>query len=101
MEKITSIESGRTLTVSHNNFIYIYFLSTRNLYKYDIYNNKYQFLITSDFAATNIYIIDNVSIDYKNNWGMGIADITATWIETGDVNSKSDLYKNGLIPTEV
>ena len=59
--------------------------------------------IIKDFNgnAWLIYIIDNVSIDYKNNWGMGIADIAATWIETGDVNNKSDLYKNGLIPTEV
>lgn len=58
--------------------------------------------IIKDFNgnAWLIYIVDNVSIDYKNNWGMGIADITASWIETGNVDSKSDLYKNGLIPTE-
>ena len=45
-------------------------------------------------------ITDNPSISYDNNYGMGIATVSASWTETGDVNNKNDLYENGMIPTE-
>lgn len=68
MENIKGIESGRALTINYNNFIYIYYLPTRNLYKYDIYNNSYQYITQTDFTATNIYLINNILYLVKINY---------------------------------
>ena len=45
-------------------------------------------------------ITGNPSISYDNSYGMGICDISANWTETGKADDKSDLFINGLIPTE-
>lgn len=47
-----------------------------------------------------VYIINNPSVQYDSNYGMGVINVTADWVEIGDINSKADLYKNGFIPTE-
>lgn len=47
------------------------------------------------------YITDNISTSYSRGSGMGVVSVSAKWTEVGDVKSKSDLYNNGLIPSEV
>lgn len=44
-----------------------------------------------------IFITDNPSITFAQNYGMGIADINAKWVEIGDANKESSLRKAGLI----
>lgn len=46
------------------------------------------------------YITGNPSIVFNNNYGMGLTTISASWTEVGDPSDRSDLYINGLIPTE-
>jgi len=45
-------------------------------------------------------IIDTPTTDYIANTGMGLANVSANWIEIGDSNSASDLRTNGLIKAE-
>jgi hypothetical protein len=45
-------------------------------------------------------ITGNPSVSYDSNYGMGMCDISASWTETGKPDNKSDLFMNGLIPTE-
>lgn len=45
-------------------------------------------------------INDNVSLNYKENFGMGIPVITFNWTEIGHADNQQDLYNNGII-TEV
>lgn len=47
-----------------------------------------------------VYFTSNPSVSYDNNYGMGMAKVSAQWTEVGDVNSKRDLFENGMIPTE-
>lgn len=44
-----------------------------------------------------IFITDNPSITFAQNYGMGLADINAKWVEIGDANNESNLRKAGLI----
>lgn len=37
------------------------------------------------------------SAEFNNDYGMGKVDISADWIEVGDANSQSDLYRNGMV----
>lgn len=46
-----------------------------------------------------ILITSSPNITYKDNYGMGIVDVSFDWVEQGDVNNQSDLYRNGF--TEV
>ena len=46
------------------------------------------------------FITGNPSVAYENNVGMGMVSVNANWTETGDPESKADLFANGLIPTE-
>lgn len=46
-------------------------------------------------------ITGNPSLKPDNSYGMGVWDFNASWTETGAPDNKSDLFKNGLIPTEV
>ena len=45
-------------------------------------------------------ITGNPSVSYDSNYGMGMCDVSASWTETGKPDNKSDLFMNGLIPTE-
>lgn len=45
-------------------------------------------------------ITGNPSVSYDSNYGMGMCDVNASWTETGKPDNKSDLFMNGLIPTE-
>lgn len=47
-----------------------------------------------------ICVIDTPTVEYANNYGMGIATVGASYVETGDPNKQADLYNNGLT-TEV
>lgn len=47
-----------------------------------------------------VYFTGNPSVSYDNSYGQGMAKVSAVWTEIGDVNSKDDLYDNGLIPTK-
>lgn len=42
-------------------------------------------------------IVDSPSVEFVNNYGMGIADISANWIEIGDPYNQQDLYNTGLL----
>ena len=92
MENIKGIESGRALTINCNDFIYIYYLNTRNLYKYDIYNNTYQLMTQTEFAATNIYLINNILYLVKINY-----TLTSTPYLQGFNVFRYDLINNRLI----
>ena len=48
----------------------------------------------------NIWLImftSDVTTDFTNEWGMGIATVTASWAEIGDAESQEDLQDCGLI----
>lgn len=92
MENIKGIESGRALTINYNDFIYIYYLSTRNLYKYDIYNNTYQLITQTDFTATNIYLINNIVYLVKINY-----TLTSTPYLQGFNVFRYDLLNNQIV----
>jgi hypothetical protein len=42
-------------------------------------------------------IVDSPSVEFVNNYGMGIADISANWVEIGDPYNQQDLYNTGLL----
>jgi len=42
-------------------------------------------------------IVDNPTVSYAKNSGMGIADAEANWVELGDWNNQADLYNNGIL----
>ena len=42
-------------------------------------------------------ITNSPSVSFENNYGMGIADVSANWTEIGDGNKQSDLYSSGLV----
>ena len=67
----------------------------------DFLNNKKPKII-KDFNknAWLVFFTGNPQTTFENNYGMGIAKVTASWTEIGDVNSKNDLYEAGMIPTE-
>ena len=46
------------------------------------------------------FMITTPTVSYDSNYGMGMCDISASWTETGKPDNKSDLFMNGLIPTE-
>lgn len=43
-----------------------------------------------------MYVVDNISTEYRNDYGMGIADVEFNWAEIGDANTQADLYNSGL-----
>lgn len=42
-------------------------------------------------------IVDSPSVEFLNNYGMGISNISANWIEIGDPYNQQDLYNTGLL----
>ena len=48
----------------------------------------------------NIWLImftDNISLDFTNEWGMGLAKFSAPWVEIGDAEDQISLQETGLI----
>lgn len=44
-----------------------------------------------------VMIMDNISCNFNNNYGMGIVNFSADWLEVGDPTNQQDLYNAGLI----
>ena len=44
-----------------------------------------------------VSFIDNVSVTFDNNWGMGMATFTGSWVEIGDANDQEALINTGLV----
>lgn len=44
-----------------------------------------------------IIIVDSPSVEFVNNYGMGISNISANWVEVGDPYNQQDLYNTGLL----
>ena len=42
-------------------------------------------------------IVDSPSVEFVNNYGMGISNISANWVEIGDPYNQQDLYNTGLL----
>lgn len=42
-------------------------------------------------------IVDSPSVEFINNYGMGISNISANWVEIGDPYNQQDLYNTGLL----
>lgn len=42
-------------------------------------------------------IVDSPKITFTNNFGMGINNINASWVEIGNPYSQKDLYESGLV----
>ena len=42
-------------------------------------------------------IVDSPFVEFVNNYGMGISNISANWIEIGDPYNQQDLYNTGLL----
>ena len=64
----------------------------------DFFTNKRPKII-KDFNS-NIWLVlitGNPSVSFSDNYGMGVASISAAWTEIGDPNSAKDLYSNGMI----
>ena len=47
-----------------------------------------------------ICIIGEPNTNYDNSYGMGMVKVDANWIEIGDYNNATDLFKSNLIPVE-
>ena len=48
----------------------------------------------------NIWLImftENISLDFTNEWGMGLAKFSAPWVEIGDAEDQISLQETGLI----
>ena len=68
---------------------------------YDAILNNDKPKIIKDFNG-NIWlgmITSGIPRAYKNEFGMGVVDISASFVEQGDPNSQRDLYYNGLVDT--
>lgn len=63
-------------------------------------NNKPKILKDWNGNHTLIRVVDTPTIDYAENFGMGIANVNFSYVEIGDVNSQSDLYNSGIIHQE-
>lgn len=44
-----------------------------------------------------VMFVDNVSFSFDNNYGMGMASISTSFVEIGDVNNYDDLVDTGMI----
>ena len=44
-----------------------------------------------------VMIMDNINCTFNNEYGMGIVNFTANWIEVGDPTNQQDLQATGLI----
>ena len=44
-----------------------------------------------------IIIVASPSVEFINNYGMGISNISANWVEIGDPYNQQDLYNTGLL----
>lgn len=44
-----------------------------------------------------VIFTENPSVDFDNNWGMGLATVNAGWTEIGDPNNEDDLRYAGMI----
>ena len=44
-----------------------------------------------------IMFVDNVNLEFTNDWGMGLASVSCTWAEIGNAESQEDLQDCGLI----
>lgn len=42
-------------------------------------------------------VVDNPTVSYVNNSGMGIADVEVKWVELGNSDNQADLYNNGIV----
>lgn len=44
-----------------------------------------------------VMILSNVACTFNDNYGMGMVDFSADWVEVGDPTTQQDLYEAGLI----
>lgn len=44
-----------------------------------------------------LVVVDSPTISFNNSYGMGIADVGASYVEIGDYNKQKDLYESGII----
>ena len=44
-----------------------------------------------------VVFTDNVSLEFTNDWGMGLATVSCPWVEIGDAENQEDLQECGLI----
>ena len=104
---LINYETGSfTGTVLPNDYLENHKLDTLNMVKerkdlLDFLTNK-KAKILKDWNG-NIWLMiitNNPSVAFERNSSMGIADVSASWIEIGDYNSQKDLYATGLISEE-
>ena len=84
------------------------YYSNGNLSRIDMVNKRNeleQFLtnkrakIIKDWNGNTwlVMIMDNINCTFNNEYGMGIVNFTANWIEVGDPTNQQDLQATGLI----
>ncbi len=84
------------------------FYSNGNLSRIDMVNKRdelEQFLtnkrakIIKDWNGKMwlVMILSNVSCTFNDNYGMGMVEFSADWVEIGDPTTQQDLYEAGLI----
>ena len=108
LEDFTTSDAQEIVTSSHDILAaYMYQsaqqLSRAGMVKYrtaleDFMTNKSP-KILKDWNG-NMWLImftTDVTLDFTNEWGMGIATVTASWVEIGDAESQEDLQDCGLI----
>ena len=44
-----------------------------------------------------VIFVDNVNYSWYNEWGRGLGDISASWVEIGDATSVTDLYRTNIL----
>lgn len=44
-----------------------------------------------------VIFVDNVNYSWYNEWGRGLGDISASWVEIGDATSGTDLYRTNIL----
>jgi hypothetical protein len=60
-------------------------------------NGKPKILKDWNGNAWLIMITSSPNINYDNNYGMGVTNISFNWDEQGDINNQQSLYKNGIV----
>ena len=84
------------------------YYSNGNLSRIDMVNkrNELEQFLTNKRAKiikdwnSNIWLVmimDNINCTFNNEYGMGIVNFTANWIEVGDPTNQQDLQATGLI----
>ena len=84
------------------------YMNTRTLDRFNMVKNRDQLLsfLTNDKAKILkdwngnfwlILIVDSPSVDFVNEWGMGLMNVSASWVEQGNPNTQADLVSNGIL----